>query len=837
MALMKNYHITGLVAAWIASFTFSSTSYAQEAMFKPSSSKVASSNSSIASKASQISLPAQGTLFQRQLRDSSLSGDSYLFDLLGKEVVVKRMQMPDTNSGDQLLSKAAFDKVNGEVTQARIFDADAQRTFEGTALANGTMEFVEQDIHSYICSNYDRAAPSPQIAKASPDIIENAGTVTLNQVQTLQSRPGSSRVVFIDYWGGVVTGTAWNANNNGQDIPYEPYNSEGSSSSFTQTELARMYVAWAEAADDYAPFDVNITTDVNVFNAADPLKRSRMISTPTNTVAPGAGGVAYVGVFGRSSFGRSANYLTVGWSFNNDFSTMGMTHSHEAGHQMGLSHDGDNNANPQYYSGHSNWGPIMGAPFGKDYVQWSKGDYNGATTPENDIDIIKAKLTEVSDDYGDTSASAEAINIDGAELTGIISPAGLRVDTDVFLLEQGGTSTVTIDVRSFAEGLPRGVGPNLSMLVQLRDAAGGLLKNRSPNTNPDTGFNEYGNGGFYNLKVSGGIFSSGDQDNDGVQNHLDNCPEISNVDQLNSDSDAAGDACDADDDNDSFLDATDNCPVISNTDQANNDNDANGDACDDNDDNDNFNDNVDNCPFVANNNQLNSDNDSLGNACDINDDNDNFNDNVDNCPLVSNNSQANLDGDTLGDACDADDDNDGRNDSIDNCPSIPNSNQANLDQDSFGDACDADDDGDQVNDTLDNCPRAANANQANLDGDEDGDVCDNDIDNDGVPNGADSDLANRFICADIDNDLCDDCSNGRFDTNNDGPDTDGDSICNVSDEDDDGDSINDEFDNCPITSNPDQKDSNDNGEGDLCDSANELCLPIISRKGSAYICL
>src|SRR5439155_9563031 len=43
----------------------------------------------------------------------------------------------------------------------------------------------------------------------------------------------------------------------------------------------------------------------------------------------------------------------------------------------------------------------------------------------------------------------------------------------------------------------------------------------------------------------------------------DNCPTTANQDQLNTDHDALGDACDPDDDNDGYLDAQDCAPTIS----------------------------------------------------------------------------------------------------------------------------------------------------------------------------------------------------------------------------------------------------------------------------------
>jgi len=45
-----------------------------------------------------------------------------------------------------------------------------------------------------------------------------------------------------------------------------------------------------------------------------------------------------------------------------------------------------------------------------------------------------------------------------------------------------------------------------------------------------------------------------DTDNDGLQDSLDNCPNSANADQVDTDSDGAGDVCDSDDDNDGLSD-------------------------------------------------------------------------------------------------------------------------------------------------------------------------------------------------------------------------------------------------------------------------------------------
>lgn len=306
-----------------------------------------------------------------------------------------------------------------------------------------------------------------------------AAAPTPDQAFTLESKPGSNRTLFLDFDGDTTSGSAWNSTANGASFTSPAYDSDGAPGTFSTAERTEIVRAWQAVAEDYAPFDVNVTTKdpglaaIDRTSSSDLVYGTRVVVTPSNPVfvndcGSGCGGIAYVGVFNSS--GTNHLYYQPAFVFTggvgNGGKNIAEAASHEAGHNFGLNHDGTSTQG--YYAGASGWAPIMGVGYYEPLSQWSNGQYPDANEPQDDLAVIATGAPVRADDFGPDAATAGTLTT-AAPLDGLITTAA---DVDAFRFSAAGTTTVTASVAAaFA---------NLDLSLTVRDQAGAVVATADP---------------------------------------------------------------------------------------------------------------------------------------------------------------------------------------------------------------------------------------------------------------------------------------------------------------------------------------------------------------------
>lgn len=322
-----------------------------------------------------------------------------------------------------------------------------------------------------------------------------------SSVPVFNSLPGAVAVAYLDMDGQVVSGTQWA---NGGTI-----NARGIVGTLTNTQLLEIC---RRTAEDFSPFQINVTTEESVFLAAPSNRRIRCIITPDNEWYGSAGGVAYL-----NSFTWTGD--TPCWVFSDMLSNspryIAEASSHEIGHTLSLYHDGRTSPSEEYYQGHGTgevgWAPIMGVGYYKLLVQWSRGEYLSANNTENDLN----KITTLNgfgyraDAVPNTIAGAVALTGTAPSFSanGILETTG---DQDVYSFSTAGGAC------SFS-ALGDALSQNVDVLLEILDGTGAVIASANPDALTDASVSATLAAGTYYLRVSG--VGRGDVLADGYSNY------------------------------------------------------------------------------------------------------------------------------------------------------------------------------------------------------------------------------------------------------------------------------------------------------------------------------
>jgi PKD repeat protein len=316
------------------------------------------------------------------------------------------------------------------------------------------------------------------------DLAPSGAVYPPEQTFVLHSRPSSKRKIYLDFNGHTTTGTAWNSNYGLDPIVSPAFDLDGVPGTFSTAELNMIQNIWRRVAEDYAAFDVDVTTEqppadqLTRISSSDDTYGARALITKNFTAGTargdcGCGGFAYVGVFDNTSESNKTAFIFQDKLANGE-KNIAEAVSHEVGHNLGLSHDGTTTVG--YYQGHgagaTGWAPIMGIGYSRELVQFSKGEYLNANNREDDFLVMQSNGVQfAADDFG--SSIATAATLTGTALNGVNTFDARGVvetpsDADVFKFASG-AGAITINVAPFERS------PNLDILLQLRDAGGAVL--------------------------------------------------------------------------------------------------------------------------------------------------------------------------------------------------------------------------------------------------------------------------------------------------------------------------------------------------------------------------
>lgn len=253
-----------------------------------------------------------------------------------------------------------------------------------------------------------------------------------------QSNNKTSATILLDFNGHDVKATAWN-----WDGPFyaEPTNLD-------QNQIKEII---KRVKADYDIFDLKISTEEKDYKKEDPMKRIRIVITPTSAWYGQSGGVAMMGSF---TWGDDTPCFVFSDQLNFHPKFIAEAVSHEVGHTLGLQHQSEYDEycnktqeyNPGTGSDSIGWAPIMGIGYFKGITTWALGQSTeDCKIVQDDLSLITQILSYKPETMEDSSTAA-VLSFMGSKIgaTGFIKHA---TEKDKFLFQLSRTTRITLDIK------------------------------------------------------------------------------------------------------------------------------------------------------------------------------------------------------------------------------------------------------------------------------------------------------------------------------------------------------------------------------------------------------
>jgi hypothetical protein len=316
-------------------------------------------------------------------------------------------------------------------------------------------------------------------------------------VPKLNSYPSATATIFIDFDGHYVQSTVWNGGNL----------INCAASGMTDLQIVE---AFNRVAEDFRPFDINITTDSAVFLSKPLNMRVRIIiTTASSWYIAGPTGVAYSGSF---TWGDD----TPGFVFSDRLGPANTKRiaeviSHESGHTVSLTHQSKYGVtcnlmetySTGFGTGETGWAPIMGNSQNKNFSNWNNGPTpDGCIYVEDNLTIITTLngFGYRTDDYTETlDASTYAMPGNSFNTTGIITT---NADKDAFKFTLNSNSNFHLTALPLSVAA-NSAGANLDIAFELYNASATLIRTYNPLATLSVTMDTVLNAGTYYIKIYG----------------------------------------------------------------------------------------------------------------------------------------------------------------------------------------------------------------------------------------------------------------------------------------------------------------------------------------------